>query len=59
MEEVYDKGTVNGVDYKVVFNKSINQYVFTAGDEEVTFDDTYRLNNFLDRLDSFVWSCMR
>ena len=59
MEDIYDKGTVNGVDYKVVYNRLNNCYIFTAGEEEATFHDTYQLNNFLDRLDSFTWRCMR
>ena len=59
MSEVYDEGTINKVKYKVVYNKDVNQYVFTAGDAEEVFHDTYQLNNFLDRLDSFTWSCCR
>jgi len=59
MEEIYDQGIINGVEYKVVYSKVANQYVFTAGEEETYFNDTYTLNNFLDRLDSFTWECAR
>ena len=55
-DEVYDQGVVNKVKYKVVYNSEVNQYIFTAGEEEAVFHDTHTLNNFLDRLDSFTWS---
>ena len=56
---IYDEGRVNNVDYKVVYNAEVNQYVFTAGDEEAVFNDTHSLDAFLDRLDTFTWSCCR
>ena len=59
MEEVYDKGTVNGVNYKVVFNNEEAVYVFTAGEEEAYFHNVHSLNTFLDRLDSFTWRVCR
>ncbi len=59
MSEIYDEGVVNKVPYSVVYNKQVNQYVFTAGDTEAYFDDTYQVNTFLDKLDSFTWSCCR
>ena len=55
-EEVYDQGVVNKVKYKVVYNSEVNQYIFTAGEEEAVFHDTHTLNRFLDSLDSFTWS---
>jgi hypothetical protein len=56
---IYDEGKTNGVSWKVEYHEDINQYVFTAGDEEATFSDTHQLDQFLDRLDSFTWSCCR